>query len=220
MYIRRIEEETLNNTDINTPQDIMYMWLGIESYVDSEIWHLEVNNVELLAGMLAVGMAIVGELNRKEEQEAQYIDETSSTIIQFKPKESKRYYLDSDTDVTAYRLVADVSEEDMQKYLINLSPGIYAVWINSEQLYHYSLYIFTRAEFLQGVVSVANNFSVDFRNYIYGVPFDGNGNQYILNGYEMHCFTIPQVVLDLDDIDEENRDNENEIEPLRSSKDV
>ena len=86
--------------------------------------------------------------------------------------------------------------------------------------FYYSLYAFQTNSFFQGVVSICNAFEVDFRNYIYGFPFDKFGNQYALDNYVMSPYQIAQDAPDLDDVEEEERDDENIIEPLARTDDM
>jgi len=171
------------------------------------IWSIEVNDIELVAGMLAGGLGIVNDINH----------ETRDIT----------YYIDSDADVSSFRLVNNIPEEEIpnntcgvacNKNVCNLlgcpQTGEYGLWMNSGTRFHYSLYTFRKASFFQGIISICHAFSVDFRNYLFGLPFDANGNQYALSGYVMTFDQIGQDAPDLDDIDEEEKDNENIIEPL------
>ena len=58
------------------------------------IWELLINNRELLAGMLSVGVGIIEDLNASLPQ--------------------PRFYLDSDTDVSRFRLLSDVPEDELR----------------------------------------------------------------------------------------------------------
>lgn len=156
-------------------------------------WNIIVNDIELVAGMLAAGLGIMEELNYNTK---------------------KNYYIDSDADVSTFRLVNTISDEDLENNSNGkLSEGQYGIWMHSDKRFHYSLYGFRKASFFQGIISICSNFGVDFRNYIYGVPFDKYGNQYALSKYVMSEYQIGQDAPDLDDIEEEEAGDENIINP-------
>lgn len=173
-----------------------------EKGFDTPLWILDLNNTELLAGMLAAGIGILDDLN----------NEDNNTQI---------FYLDSDADVSSFRLISDIFEEDVRPNTLNkLIDGQYGIWLKGSKPYHYNLYAFKTNNFFQGIVSICNAFQVDFRNYIYGFPFDKYGNQYSLSDYVMAPYQITQDAPDLDDIEEEERDNENIIEALARTDDI
>ena len=172
------------------------------------IWSIELDDIELVAGMLAGGAGIMDDLNY----------ETKDVT----------YYMDSDADVSEFRLVNSIPEEEIPEntcgkiscdenvcYVLGCpKPGRYGLWMHSGKKYYYSLYTFRKSSFFQGIISICNSFGVDFRNYIYGLPFDGEGNQYALHNYIMTPYQMGQDAPDLNDIDEEEKDDENIIEPL------
>lgn len=180
---------------------------------DIPIWSIEVDDIELVAGMLAGGLGIMDDLN--------YITKDVT------------YYVDSDADVSRFRLITAIGEEEIPNYtcggvlscdntqqeeICNVlgcpKPGEFGLWMNSGIRFLYSLYTFRKASFFQGIITICHAFGVDFRNYIFGLPFDVKGNQYALSGYVMTPYQIGQDAPDLDDIEEEEKDNENIIEPL------
>lgn len=176
--------------------------VGRESYIlffsdksnNIPIWTLQINDLELIAGMLAAGMGIMADLND--------------------------YYLDSDADVSDFRLSNGISEEDLNENSIDkLSPNQYGIWMNSSQRFKYNLYGFRTPRFLQGVITICNNFGVDFRNYVYGLPFDMYGNLEVLSGYVMNPYQYAQDAPDLNDIEEEEADDENITDPWSDKDD-
>jgi hypothetical protein len=178
-----------------------YKFFLIEKNSGEMIWNLEVDNIELLAGMLAAGMGIMDDLN-------------------FETKYGN-YYLDSDADVSSFRLVNDIVEDEIRNNSAGrLRLGQYGLWMKSNKQFYYSLYAFETNYFFQGIVSICNSFEVDFRNYVYGFPFDGNGNQYSLLGYVLAPYQVGQDAPDLDDIEAEEADDENIIEPLARTDDI
>ena len=164
------------------------------------IWELDLNDIELLAGMLAVGMGIMDDIN---------FDSPTS------------YYVDSDADVSSFRLLSDVQEDQLELYSINrLQQNQYGIWLKGSRRFVYSLYAFRTDKFFQGIVSMCNSFNVDFRNYIYGFPFDKDGNQYALANYVMAPNRMASDAVDFDDQEFEEQDDENIIEPLARTDDV
>lgn len=168
---------------------------------NTAIWEFTTENIELLAGMLAAGVGIMDDLN------------TNSTDTQ--------YYVDSDADVSEFRVLSDVAEDAMRFYSIEqLQPGQYGIWLKSSKRFNYNLYAFRTNAFFQGIVSMCNWFEVDFRNYLYGFPFDHEGKQYALGGYVMAPNQIAIDVPDIDDIEEEEEADENINEPLPRSDEI
>jgi hypothetical protein len=161
------------------------------------LWNITLNNIELVAGMLAGGIGIMEDLNRS-------LSDNKIT-----------YCFDSSTDVSSFRKSNNISEDDILYNTYNtLIPGQYGIWLKGSKRFYYNYYIFQTNKFFQGIISICNAFGVDFRDYIYGFPFDVKGNKYALGGYAMTSSQVGLDVPDLDDVEEENRDNENAIELL------
>lgn len=164
------------------------------------IWELKVDNLELLAGMLAAAMGIMDDLNAE------------SDLI---------YYVDSNADVSSFRLVDNLSEQYLRTSSVNkLKDGEIGIWLKGSERFVYSLYRFNTNAFFQGIISICNSFNVDFRNYIYGFPFDKYGNQYSLGDYVMAPYQVGIDAPDIDDIEEEEEDDENINEPLARTDDI
>jgi len=177
-----------------------YNFFLIEGKSKQVVWNFEVNNIELLAGMLAAAIGIMDDLNQEF---------------------STDYYVDSDADVSAFRLIHDVAENEIRnKTSGRLKYGQYGLWLKGSTRFYYNLYAFETNYFFQGIISICNSFKVDFRNYIYGFPFDGNGKQYALANYVMAPYQISQDAFDLDDIEEEEAYDENIINPLARTDDI
>jgi len=164
------------------------------------IWQVEIDDIEIVAGMLAAGMGIMDDLNAESKE---------------------TYYIDSNTDVSEFRLEVDIDEEYLSSKSVNkLEEGEIGIWLKGSRRFVYSLYRFRTNGFFQGIISVCNTFGVDFRNYIYGFPFDRYGRQYSLGGYVMAPYQIGVDAPDIDDIEEEEEGNENIIEPLARTDDI
>jgi hypothetical protein len=156
-----------------------------------------VDDLELIAGMLAAGSVIVTRLNEFNQNDDLYIN--------------------SSGDVSAYRLLHLIPEEKamVSRVFSIIRPGHYGMWMPSGQPFSYNLYTFRLGAFFQGVVTICKVFQVDYRDYVYKLPFDSKGNDFIFQGYELGRYDLVVDVIDLDDVEEEEKDNENIIEPLR-----
>jgi hypothetical protein len=175
-----------------------------EATSNKEMWKINVSEIELIAGMLAAGAGITEILNYKHRP--------------------KLFYLTSTADVSKYRVEQEIEEGEMSSHMIGrLKEGQYGIWCASAKGFRYNLYAFTTPSFFQGLVSVCDNFNVDFRTIIYGQIFDMYGNQYILEDYLMTDYQLAMDVPDSDDdvpdfystTDEKEREgDENIITPL------
>ena len=160
------------------------------------IWSFTTTDVELLAGMLAISAPLSHDL--------QY------NVSGFSDAEDTDYILDTTVDISTFRIAHNVLEDDVSQESGNkLVDGEYGIWLRGARLGVYDLFRFRTNSFFQGLVSICHKFQVDFRNYIFGLPFDGYGNQYTLEDYIMAPFQVAQDAPDLDDIEEEEYDNEN-----------
>jgi len=166
-----------------------------------QLWSLMTDDIELIVGMLAASQGILAEVH--------YDLSSKPNLPQV------RYNLDTNADVSSYRLVHQADEDEVFKQSENrLKEKEYGIWVKSSGAYTYDLYAFKTNSFFQGFISLCNAFQVDFRNYIFGLPFDGKGNQYALDGYVMTYNQKSEDTYDLDDVEEEEHDNENLIETL------
>lgn len=182
-----------------------------ERDIDTHIWSYEVDNVELLAGMLAASVDIANDMN----YEAMY-DASVQGITTY-----PEYYFDTHDDVSAFRVISEVLGDDISRYTTaNIDEGKFGIWLLGRKRFYYSLYTFQTNSFFQGIVSICNMFQVDFRNYIYGYPFDYYGNQYTLDTYVMAPYLISQDAFDIDDNETTEADDENIIEVLARTDDV
>jgi hypothetical protein len=171
-----------------------YLYFG-EYNTNNLIWNSKIDHIEQLAGMLAVGTGILEDLNYQSE--------------------GKIYFFDTNVDILPFRITSHVDEDNIKNYNCDLQRNNFGLWMKSDYRFRYNLYTFATAYFMQGVISMCASFNVDFRNYIFGFPFIKDGTKYSLYGYEMIPFVLAQDAPDLNDMEEENEDDENMIEPLK-----
>jgi len=169
------------------------------------IWEFYVDNVEVVAGILAASVGIIEDLN--------------AGIGTLTNLGTSYYNVDSDVDVSKYRVLSDIPEENIRLDSI-IPAGYYGIWLKGSKRFHYSLYIFRTNTFFQGIITICSTFEVDFRNYIYGFPFDKYGTQYALSGYIMAQYQYAIDAPDIDDIEQEEEDNETINEPLARTDDM
>jgi hypothetical protein len=114
---------------------------------------------------------------------------------------------DFEYDVTVY-LDIDLAKEagdfydaihDYRDYIgripaiLNVAPRYpkrFNWWIGRPRNPEYTLYSFISSEFIQGFISICDAFGVDFRDYIYGLPFKYNPRTkerlyYRIEGYDI-----------------------------------
>lgn len=116
-----------------------------------------------------------------------------------------------------------ICSADLSEFLVSMNKkqeeikmiGVedYGVWIKSYDKYFYNMYRFKSYYFFQGILTVCNAYGIDFRDYIYGYMFDKNGEQFVLNGYNMIPSTI-STDIDETEINDEDIDNEKISVPL------
>lgn len=126
----------------------------------------------------------------------------------------RAYRFESNYNPDERIIVAHVIEDD-----IGLTKDFkgwkYGLWVKEPETYFYYLIGFDTPYFLQGLISGADWWGMDFRDLIYQYPFDNHGHIYFLYGYEMippkiEMIEYPEQPYEkIDDLDDENF-----IEPL------
>jgi len=167
----------------------------IEMYKNEprEIWRKTISNMDILAGMIAAGIGIVGDINN--------------------PLKDRFHIMDTDVDISSYRIHHYISQLEINnKSCAVLNKNEYGIWLKSDMYGYYSLYHFKNENFIQGILSICKSFNVDPRDYIFGLPFDLNNNHYYLLGRIDPYYNYATDVPDLDDVDLEEFDNEYMIE--------
>lgn len=171
------------------------------------IWSQELNNIEVVAGMMAGGLALLERMNNLGSS-----------------KNRKNYYFYTDADTTKFRIIDSVPNTQIKhlsnETLINNNNYNYYVWLNSGNLYLYSLYGYNSSDFFQGILSICKACERDVRDIVYGFPFDNRGIRYEIDGYHEISNDVAQDAPDLDDVSEEEKDDENIIEPLKRDDDL
>jgi hypothetical protein len=154
--------------------------------------------VDLLAGMVAASIGILDEYNFA-------INDNDNRSIK------KEYSLNTDIDISQYRILHNISEREISLHGGKIAYGFYGVWLRSKIQYHYDLYTFKTNDFFQGIINFCQMLNVDFRSYMYNSPIDSSGNS-------LFDLKIKELAIDVPDrqyeILEEERGNENVIEPL------
>lgn len=193
-------------------------------------------DLELIAGMAAVLLPLLADLNGDEDQLVRAYDtrrriistagtvrvenihgpSTGTTSV---PKGN--YQLHTTANLQPYRLKRHLREADIPTAVLELSPSDKVLWIRNQEEFFYDAYKFTTSAFLQGVFTIAHHFNADYRNYIHGLPYDG-----LLNVLEVpeYGLVAPNIsaseVPDLDDIEAEEVDDENILNPYERSDDI
>lgn len=175
---------------------------------DQELWSMELDDLELVAGLCAGTHSLL-----------QYLRDPN-------------YYMWSDADVSQFRLFDNIDQDDIQLYSLTelfcnqcTDEGAYnyegaykyAVWMPSGTEGRYSLYRFKTTKFFQGIFSICDRFNIDYRDCIYGIPFDQFGKKYTFDGYNLLIYQVAQDAPDLSDVEEEEKDDENIIDPFSVS---
>ena len=176
----------------------MYTIYFVDNISKTEAWRFTVNNLELLAGIIAGSIGILNDYN--------------FAINDNNESSKKEYGLDTNLDISRFRLKKYITSKDIKLYNGIIKPGHYGIWLKSNTPFHYDLYTFETIQFFNGILKISEMLNVDFRKYIYGSPFDYLGREYI-------DFDIKEIAIDVPDrqyeIEEEERGNENVIELLR-----
>lgn len=176
----------------------MYTIYFINNVSKIEAWRFTVNNLELLAGIIAGSVGI--------------LDDYNFMINDNNKNTKKEYGLDTNLDISSFRVKQYITSKDIELYNGNIKPDHYGIWLRSNVPFHYDLYSFKTIYFFNGILKICEMLNVDFRKYIYGSPFDYLGREYI-------DFSIKEIAIDVPDrqyeIAEEERGNENVIELLR-----
>jgi len=139
-----------------------------------DIWTLDLNfNRDVLAGMLAIVCELVENINDTIEHEDLLFG--LNKVFEFTP-----IYVISDFD-DSYHFDSSYTKKEI--YPPN---GSYGICIKSFAVKDFNMYIFKHpGEFMQGLITVANNFGVDFRDYIASLPLDSEGIYYDLPEYHV-----------------------------------
>src|SRR5690606_25548483 len=116
------------------------------------------NDITLLAGMAAILLPLLADLNN-EAYRGQEI--------------TKHYQLHCNISLQPFRMKRQLPEAEISSTALRLSPDNMVQWMRNQSEFFYDAYVFTSLSFLQGIFTMCNYFAADYRNYIYGLPYDG-----------------------------------------------
>lgn len=152
--------------EIPNPNESNFRVPGTEPTINQPYWSLQDCPLEFVAGMIAIGVPIVRDLNENYPY--------------------RSYYINSTANLSLFRLERNVFGENIKsRTLGRIQPGYYGVWIASNQRYHYDLYTFRTNEFLRGILTMVDHVGKDFRDYLQGDIIDSTGTPQVLNGFLM-----------------------------------
>jgi hypothetical protein len=156
---------------------------------------------DMIAGMAAILMPIMADLNDNDQ--------------------GISYKLHCTADLHGYKIKKHILEKDIVTTPLLLRATDMIMWIRNPEMFFYDVYCFNSADFFQGIFTVTNHLQADYRNYLYGLPLDGQGQPFELLEYGL---TAPNLVasaaLDLDDIEAQEEDDENIIAPYERTDDI
>lgn len=146
------------------------------------IWSLTTDDIEKIAGIVAGAIILL---------------------------ENTSIWIDTTADISLYRVYSGVegqvlSSDKITKVSFDLKN---AIWIKSSSS-TYSLYQFNSGSFITGLITIFGHFEQDFRNYIYALPFNDEGQSFDIAGYNLSQFNYFTDVLENDDSEEEQKDDE------------
>lgn len=150
--------------------------------IDHEYWRItNYTDLELVAGMIAIGIGICERLNA----------------------EGASFYLTTNADISGFRVARGILEADVGSNITGrIQPGQFGVWMAADRRFRYNLYAFRTNSFFQGVISMANKFKVDFRDFIHLDIFDVDLTIQTLESYVMgETQFVSQLEGDLGPID-------------------
>lgn len=175
------------------------------------------DDMEMLAGMAAVLLPLLADLNDISYQVSPGAFQPYNNTI----GDGTYYQLHSAANLQEYRLKRHLREEDIKSTVLQLLPTNIVQWIRNQNEFFYDAYTFTTLSFMQGVFTILNYFNADYRNYLYGMPYDGSLRILEIPEYGLVApnITISDVP-NIDDIEEEEVDDENIISGFERTDDI
>jgi len=126
------------------------------------------------------------------------------------------WLLSYSVNLSSYLLAQDVRGE------LEVPPftqHTYGIWLRTTPG-SYNCFLFDTPRFLDGLIAACQTFGSDFRNYLYGLPFNKRGKGFVIDGYRMGLLSqVPAYVGNLEDVEAEEADNENLITPVINNDD-
>jgi hypothetical protein len=191
----------------------MEIYLSIKHLRDVEskiLWIKYIGNIDILAGMFAGGNAILNDdkftMGFKKLGIKLYLNEFES-IDDIKMK------FETNKDLIKYIYYNNIDKNAIDEQKITELDDYKALWIKNQNDNNYNLYKFKDTNFIKGLIYICDLFGFSWLSYIYGKPFDANGNTYTIPGYLENS---PKNVLSY--IDDYN-DDENDDETIYQHKD-
>jgi hypothetical protein len=155
------------------------------------------DDVELIAGMASCGVCIYAE------------------------KGISSYSLDTNTDLSSFRICSSVSIDKIKSINLRniLQPQEYGIWLKTNNPYRYDLFRYKTNQFIRGVLAICEHYGKHIKDYIYRYPIDRLMREYDIMNYHVKQVVIAQDAIDFDDVEIEEQDNENIIEPFARTDD-
>lgn len=125
-------------------------------------WVEQYDNVETLAGSIAVLLPMMADIN--------------------KDKYIKDYYQVTDAPIHQFRVATMIDLDYIDSYDIDIPKGNYAVWVKDANYGRWNCYTFRRSRFLKGMMIIQNLLGLDLRDYLYDTIFDNDGQSYAIAG--------------------------------------
>lgn len=146
----------------------------------TELWKYESNDLEEIAGMACISLAILKELNKDNYTPVSVKSNTSLKqfrVINNHPSELLEQYDCKDKDSEEFEICNTIFTA------VGNNVGI---WVNSgsNREIGYSLYVFKTMSFINGMIKFSELFNEDFRSYVYDTPFLADSTEYKIENYE------------------------------------
>ena len=183
----------------------MEIFLSIKNLRNTDykiVWTKYIDNIDILAGMLAGGNAILNDnkftMGFKKLGIKIYLNESESIDdITMKFETTK--------DLIKYIYYYNIDKNLIDDQRITELDDYKGLWIKNNNN-NYNLYKFTETNFIKGLIYICDLFGFNWVSYIYGKPFDSNGNMYNIPGYLEN--TPKNVLSNINDYNDDDNDDE------------
>jgi len=183
----------------------MEIFLSIKNLRNTDykiVWTKYIDNIDILSGMLAGGNAILNDnkftMGFKKLGIKIYLNESESIDdITMKFETTK--------DLIKYIYYYNIDKNLIDDQRITELDDYKGLWIKNNNN-NYNLYKFTDTNFIKGLIYICDLFGFNWVSYIYGKPFDSNGNMYNIPGYLEN--TPKNVLSNINDYNDDDNDDE------------